>query len=294
MILVVGATGLLGSEICKRLAQSGQPVRALTRTGTSQDKLQALQKGGIEIVTGDLKDIPSLSLACDKVSTVITTASSTFSRQDGDSIETVDRLGQLNLITAAKNAGVQNFVYVSIPLSFHYECPLYAAKREVEQTLAASGFNYTVLLANYFMEVWLSPALGFDYANGSARVYGDGTDPIAWISCQDVAGFAIDCVGNENVRNKMLPVGGPENLTPLQVIRAFEEISGKSFTIEHVPESVLLEQYNAAKDPLAKSFAALMLDYARGCPMSMDETLRAMPRQLKSVRDYALSTGYKA
>lgn len=294
MILVVGATGLLGSQICKRLAQTKESIRALTRTGTSPEKIQALQKAGVEVVTGDLKEIASLSAACQNVSTVISTASSTFSRQDGDSIETVDRFGQLNLITAAKNADVQNFVYVSIPLSFHYECPLYAAKREVEQTLAASGFNYTVLLANYFMEVWLSPALGFDYANGSARVYGEGTRPMALVSYHDVAGFAVDSVANENARNKMLPVGGPENLTPLQVIRAFEEISGKSFTIEHVPESVLLEQYNAANDPLAKSFAALMLDYARGCPMFMDETLRAMPRQLKSVRDYALSTGYKA
>lgn len=294
MILVVGATGLLGSEICRRLAQSGQPVRALTRIGTSPEKIQPLQKAGVEAVTGDLKEIASLSFACQKVSTVITTASSTFSRQDGDSIETVDRLGQLNLITAAKNAGVQNFVYVSIPLSFHYECPLYAAKREVELTLASSGLNYTVLLANYFMEVWLSPALGFDYANGSARVYGDGTGPIAWVSYQDVAQFAADCVGNENVRNKMLPVGGPENLTPLQVVRTFEDVAGKPFTVEHVPESVLQDQYNAAKESLAKSFAALILDYARGCPMSMEETLRAMPRQLKSVRDYAVSVGSKA
>lgn len=144
------------------------------------------------------------------------------------------------------------------------------------------------------MEVWLSPALGFDYANGSARVYGDGTRPMAPISYHDVAGFAVDSVANENARNKMLPVGGPENLTPLQVIRTFEEISGKPFTVEHVPESVLLEQYNAANDPLAKSFAALMLEYAQGCPMEMEETLRIMPRQLKTVREYAATTKGKS
>lgn len=294
MILVVGATGLLGSEICRRLAQSGQPVRALARVGPSNDKAQALQKAGVEVVMGDLKEIASLSSACENVSTVISTASSTLSRRDGDSIETVDRFGQLNLITVAKNAGIRNFVYVSIPRSLHYACPLSAAKREVELRLASSGLNYTVLLANYFMEVWLSPALGFEYANARARVYGDGTRPMAWISYHDVAGFAVDCVTNTNVRNKMLPIGGPENLAPLQVIRTFEEISGKSFTIEHVPESVLLEQYNAANDPLAKSFAALMLEYAQGCPMEMEETLRIMPRQLKTVREYAATTRGKS
>jgi nucleoside-diphosphate-sugar epimerase len=37
------------------------------------------------------------------------------------------------------------------------------------------------------MEVWLSPALGFDYRNAAARIYGPGTNPISWVSFRDVA-----------------------------------------------------------------------------------------------------------
>jgi len=52
-----------------------------------------------------LKDPESLVHASRGVSAVISTASSTFSRQTGDSIETVDRLGQRNAVDAARSAG---------------------------------------------------------------------------------------------------------------------------------------------------------------------------------------------
>jgi nucleoside-diphosphate-sugar epimerase len=70
----------------------------------------------VETVTADLKDPTSLARACESVSAIITTASSTFSRQEGDSIESVDHAGYLSLIDAARNGGVKHFVYTSIPL----------------------------------------------------------------------------------------------------------------------------------------------------------------------------------
>src|SRR5450631_944133 len=100
MILVVGATGLLGTEICLRLAKQGEKVRALVRTTSSPEKMASLEKCGVELCVGDLKDAGSLSGACNGVNAVISTASSTLSRQAGDSIESVDDHGQLNLVEA--------------------------------------------------------------------------------------------------------------------------------------------------------------------------------------------------
>jgi NADH dehydrogenase len=291
MILVVGATGLLGSEICRRLRGAGHSVRALVRANSARDRISTLESAGAATAIGDLKDPDSLSQACAGVSAVITTASSTLSRQEGDSIETVDRQGQLHLIDAAKRAGVRRFVYVSIPPDGHYDCPLSQAKREVEAALAHGGIEYTVLQANYFMEVWLSPALGFDYANGRATVYGSGEQPIGWVSYRDVAGFAVDALGNPAARNRMLLVGGPENLAPLSVVRIFEDVTGRPFTVEHVPLGALEQQYAEAKDPMSRTFAALMLDYAHGSPMDMRETLESMPRPLATIRDYAATAG---
>src|SRR5206468_4259637 len=54
MILVVGATGLVGSEVCRKLAKRGRSVRALVRTTSEPAKVAALKDAGVECVIGDL------------------------------------------------------------------------------------------------------------------------------------------------------------------------------------------------------------------------------------------------
>src|ERR1041384_755644 len=113
MVLVVGATGFLGMEVCRQLRSAGKPVRGLVRGTSDPAKVDELRRLGVELVRGDLKDAASLPSACAGVQTVISTASSTLSRQEGDSIDSVDRRGQLALIDAARAAGVAHFVFVS-------------------------------------------------------------------------------------------------------------------------------------------------------------------------------------
>src|SRR6266487_6999048 len=112
-VMVVGATGFLGMEICRQLIASKRKVKALVRTSSDPTKVRALQQMGVETVTGDIKDVASLNNAFKEVGAVISTASSTFSRQEGDTIESVDDAGQLNVIEAAKNAGVKQFIFIS-------------------------------------------------------------------------------------------------------------------------------------------------------------------------------------
>src|SRR5215469_18674537 len=106
MILVVGATGLLGMRVCERLRGEEQPVRGLVRRTSNPDKVNALRSLGCELATGDLKDPPQIQAPCQGIAAVISTASSTLSRQPGDSIESVDLQGQLTLVNAARNANV--------------------------------------------------------------------------------------------------------------------------------------------------------------------------------------------
>ena len=186
MYLVVGATGLLGSAICTRLRQRGQNVRAIVRHTARPETVSRLRDSGVETVAGDLKDPGSLRAACEGVRNVISTASSTLSRQSGDSIATVDLQGQLDLVRAAKDCAADHFTFVSIPRSPVRESPLTRAKYRVEAELAGREIPYTILAANYFMEVWLSPALGFDYLNRKAVVFGDGRQLMSWVSYEDV------------------------------------------------------------------------------------------------------------
>ncbi len=290
MILVVGATGNLGGEICRRLKAAGKPVRGLVRQTADAGKIEALKSLGVDLAFGDLRDRASLDAACKGISAVITTATTTLSRQPGDSIEATDQAGALNLVEAAKAAGVQHFVFISYSGNIDTgddPCPLTVAKRSVEQRVRESGMTYTILRPSVFMEIWLSPVLGFDYPNGKATVYGSGDGKISYISLGDVAEFAVQSLDNPAARNAVIELGGPEPLSLNEVVAIFENIGDKKFEVIHVPMEALLAQRAAATDSLSKSFATLMMAQAWGDCIDASATSKSFPVQFMTVRTYA-------
>lgn len=287
MNLIVGATGLLGGEICRRLRAANQSVRALVRPTADKTKVENLKTLGVELVSGDLKDRASLDRACQGVSAVISSANSVISRQIGDSIQTVDLEGQKSLIDAARAAGVGHFIFVSLSSNLDIDCPLARAKWAVEEHLGQSGLSFTILRPAAFMEIWLSPAVGFDFPNSKARILGSGESKVSFISLADVAQFAALTVEHRRAKNATIELGGPEALSHLEVIAIFEELTGRKFEIEKVPEEALWAQKQASADPLQESFAALMLGMAKGDVVDMRETLRIFPVRLCSVKEYA-------
>ena len=286
MNVVVGATGLVGGEVCRLLAEAGESVRALVRPASGGTGIARLRELGVEVVSGDLKDRGSIDALCRNATAVITTASSTLRRQAGDSIESVDRQGQLDLVAAAEKAGVARFVLVSMP-SLDLEFPLQAAKRAVERRLADSPMACTVLQPSCFMEIWLSPALGFDPVRGAAMICGTGQNRISWISGRDVARFAVAALKSPAAVNATFRLGGPDALSPVEVVRMAEQLANRSVEIQFVPDDALRAQFDAATDPLQRSLAALMVYCARGDVVDMAQTLRAFGLAgLRTVHDH--------
>lgn len=289
MVLVAGSTGILGSEICRMLREQGKEVRALVRPSSNPEKLEQLSKWGCTLAYGDLKDPGSLSNACKGVTEVISTVTSMVSRQEGDSVGTVDQDGQINLVRAATEAGANQFVLISFPDTRNYPNPLNDAKRAVEKEMERSGMAYTSILANYFMETWLSPIVGFDYTSDKVVIYGEGNSPVAFVSLVDVAKAAVASVGNPKARNKYIPFGGPQNLSYRQAVEIFERVSGKKFEISAVPSAALQQQLTMVSNPIEGIFTALMLNVADGIPMDCQETFAALGIKPVSVEDYARS-----
>ncbi len=289
MILVVGATGMVGSEICKRLAARGKQVRAMVRSTSDQAKVANLKKAGVEILQGDLRDRASLEAACQGVTAVISTASAMpFSYHPiENNIQQVDHEGFTNLIDVAKAAGVKHFVYTSFSRHIDLDFPLRNAKRTVEQYLKNSGLVYTILRPSCFMEVWLSAAVGFDAANAKVQLYGNGTNPVGYISYLDVAQFAIESLENPAARNATLELGGPKSISQLEAVKIFEQVSGRKFEVQFVPEEALQAQRDAATDPMQQSFSCLMQCVAQGDPIDMKKILNTFPIKLTTIREYA-------
>ena len=122
MILVVGATGMLGGMITQQLLQAGKDVRILVRHNSPSEALaaqgmatsaQSLIDAGAQPVYGDMKDRASLDRAVVGVDTVLTTANSAL-RGGEDNPQTVEHQGNRNLIDAAGAAGVEHFIFTSV------------------------------------------------------------------------------------------------------------------------------------------------------------------------------------
>jgi len=287
-VLVVGATGLLGFEITRLLRPSSQSLRALVRPSTAPEKRQALEQlGGVELVEGDLKDPSSLERACRGVGTIVSTASAMGSRQPGDSLESVDERGHLNLIAAAERVGVERFVFVSFAPFPTIDFAIQRAKRSVEAGLAGSSLQYTVLQPSYFSEAWLGPALGFDLVGGKAKIFGKGTSRVSWISYRDVARFAVwACERPEEARD-ILPIGGPDPLSQLEVVGIFEELGAQKPDLDFIPETALEAQLQNATNPIEEAIAGFMLGVARGHTVDIKTQLELLPGRLGTVREHA-------
>ncbi len=285
MILVAGATGELGQVICRKLLDRGATVYGMVRPTSALPAVAALKAMGVNTVLADLANPESLREACSGCDSVI--SGLTAMGRPGESIERVDRDGQLALVAAAAEEGVERFVYVSYSGVIGKDDPLTLAKRAVERTLKHSGMTWTVLRPSFFMETWFSPALGFDVAAGTARIYGAGLEPISWVTRDDVADFAAEAVDSEEARNATLEIGGPEALSPLDAVEVIEAVSGRKLQVDHVGEDILRARLAAAADPGERSLTALMLAYARGNAIPMEDMAERFGLELTTLRSWA-------
>jgi uncharacterized protein YbjT (DUF2867 family) len=284
MILVAGATGFLGSEICRLRRGRGEDVRALVRRTSSPEKVETLRSLGVELAEGDLKDPRSLDKACRGVDTVISTASSTISRQPDDTIQRVDRDGQMALLDAAVSNAVERYLFISFSGNLDLESALQAAKRTVERAVIESGMTYTILRPSFFIEVWLSPAFGFDVENGRARIFGTGDQRMSWISLADVAQFTVACIDHPAAENAVFELGG-EAVSPNELVEVVERRTGKPMEVERIPAAALQAQRAQATDPMEHTMATLCLAYAQGDEVDLGAA-RELQVPIRSVREF--------
>lgn len=286
MDLVVGSTGMVGGRVAHGLAAAGRRVRALVRNPEGRPEADRLREAGIEVASGDLTRPDTLRAACAGVDVVVCTATSMPHATD-DGLRRVDRDGVRSLVEAAEEAGADTFVYVSYSGNLKRPSPLQEAKRGTEERLLASPLRAVILRPSIFMDVWLSPHLGFDPVGGRVVVYGPGDRPVSYISAADVAEFAVRTATGEAEGDLVLELGGPEPLSQLQVVEIFERTVGREIEREHVPLEAL-RQRHASTDPLERTFGALGLGYADGDPIpDAPVTARAYGISLRSVEAYA-------
>ena len=244
MILVVGATGVVGGMITRGLLDQGKEVRILVRRDSPSSQLvqqglatsaEELIESGAHPVHGDLRDRASLDAALEGVDTVISTANSA-GRGGADNPQSVDLEGNRNLIEAAREASVEQLVFVSLlGADPDHPVPFLRAKGQSEAALRASGIDYTILAPTAFMEVWPAMVVGMPALQGRpVTLVGEGSRRHSFVSNRDVAAFAVAAVDNPAARNQYLAIGGPEALSWRDVVATYERVLERSIPVEYV------------------------------------------------------------
>lgn len=280
MILIVGASGRLGRVVAERLLAQGKSVRAMTRTPGS---VEHLRQHGAEVVLGDLRDPVSLAHACQGVEQVVAAAHALVGKGDNNP-QSVDAAGHRNLIDAAKAAGVQHFILLSV-LEAGPEAALefFRIKYHTEEYLRASGLSFTILRCGAFMDLW-GEVIGLPLLQqGKTTLFGRGTNPINFVAVDDVARFVLTALDDPRAHQQVIGVGGPENLTFNQVADLFERKRGRPAKKRHVPlplMRVLAHVMLHINPALGRQISAGVYMDTANLRYDMTETLKTFPLPL--------------
>ena len=233
-VLVVGATGTLGRQIVRHAIDQGHQVRCLVR---SQRKAAFLKEWGAELVGGTLRDKSTIITALEGMDAVIDAA--TARATDSASIKQVDWDGKVNLIQAAKTAGVDRFIFFSILNAEKYpNVPLMEIKRCTEKFLAESGLKYTILRPCGFMQGLIGQYAIPMLDNQTVWITGEST-AIAYMDTQDIAKFAVRALEVPETVGQSYPVVGSKAWKAEEIIEVCERLSGKEGKIWRLPMGLL-------------------------------------------------------
>ena len=290
MILIVGASGRLGSAVAQHLLEEGKPVRVMTRTPSN---LIHLKQQGAEVVSGDLRNPASLMSACQGVEQVLAAAHALDGKGDNNP-QTVDDAGNRQLIDAAKAAGVKHFIFMSI-LGVGPDAPLefFRIKYRTEEYLRTSGLSFTIIRPSAFMDLWAQLIGQPILEQGKTTIFGRGNNPVNFVAVEDVARFVCIALEDSRARNQVIEVGGPENMTLNQVAETFERTSGRQAKKRHVPlpmmraMSILMQPVNPALSRQIR--AGIYMDTANLC-YDMTETSRTFGVQLTPLEELVRRT----
>ena len=140
MLLLTGATGLVGSALLPRLTASGRPVRCLVR----DPRRLGAERVRVQIALGDLSDPASFRNALRGVDTVVHLAAA-IRDQPGGSIEETNAVATWRMVQAAQRAGVERFVFFSAQsASAHNRTRFMRAKALAERAVAESRVPHTI------------------------------------------------------------------------------------------------------------------------------------------------------
>lgn len=235
MILLVGATGLVGSATLRQLTARGVPVRVLVRSAA---KASTLAGPGVETVIGDLEQPVSLDAALDGVTRALLISP----------LHPHQVAWQGNFVEAARRAGAVHIVKLS-GLGTASDSPLRSGRwhAQTERHIAHAGLPWTYLHPPFFMQNLLRSAAAI--AAQGMLVAAMQAGKIAMVDARDVATVAVAALTSDGHVGKTYTITGPEALSFQQVAHKLAAATGRPVTYQDVPLAAVQQEMVATGLP---------------------------------------------
>jgi uncharacterized protein YbjT (DUF2867 family) len=269
MLLLTGATGLVGSALLPRLLADGIEVRCLVR----DPRRLGAQRVRVQIALGDLTDPPSFRNALRGVHTVVHLAASIRDQPRG-SIEELNGIATWRMVEAAERQGTERFVFFSaLGASTHHRARLLRAKALAEQAVRESRLNSIVFAPSIVYapgDAWMTLMERMSWLP-VMPVSGRGRAAFQPIWADDVATCVIAALRaseGDQAPSTRHELAGPETLSHTQIVRTLLRSLNRRRPLLHVPTPIVSRALRAL-ERLAGSSALATWDEAELMESSM-------------------------
>jgi NADH dehydrogenase len=266
MLLLTGATGLVGSAVLRRLTAARVPVRCLVR----DPRRLGPDRVRVQIALGDLADPPSFRNALRGVTTVVHLAAAIRDQPRG-SIEELNGIATWRMVQAAEAAGVRRFVFFSaLGATTHDRTRFLRAKALAERAVTESAIPEAVVVApsivyapgDVFMTLLSRMAIA-----PVVPISGRGRARYQPIWAQDVADCVIALLEAREPRPHY-ELAGPETVDYTEITRRLLAAAGRPRPLVHVPTPIVSRALRAT-EAILKSKAPATWDEAELMEVSM-------------------------
>jgi len=236
-VFVAGATGTIGRATVRTLLDRGHRVVCFVRPSSRADPLP----GGCEVRIGDALD--PTSVADDgfrgEAFDVVLSCMASRSGTPADAWA-VERDAHLHLLEAARASGVDHFILLSAICVQKPRLEFQRAKLSFEKALRNSGMDWSIVRPTAFFKS-ISGQIERVKAGKPYLLFGDGTGTACKpIADEDLAEFMVRCLEEPELRNRVLPIGGPgPALTPRDQGGLLFEVAGVEPRFRRIPLAVM-------------------------------------------------------
>lgn len=220
MILISGATGGIGGEVCRLLVQGGTPFRAM---GRKQAQVDVFRGKGIDAVLGDFDRPDTLPAAMQGIDTMFLITPPTQRQYEQE----------IAAIGAAKQAGVRRIVKLSASdANIRSTVPWAKTHARIDHYLRTSGIEWTILKPTAFMQnfLWFKHAIAKGFL---PQVAGSGS--VSWVDTRDVARVAATVLRQDGHASETYFLTGPETLDMKVAAQRLEAVIGRKVRYLDLP-----------------------------------------------------------